>query len=483
MVTPTSLLAVDLGASSGRVSRGVLEGSRIRIEEVHRFTTPVIAAESGTFWDLASLTNEVEYGISSAMGDSTAISVGVDAWGVDYGLLDEHGRLLRAPFHHRDARTAGVSERLDSAFLFQRTGVQCQDINTLTQLLTEDDATLRQATTLLFMPDLLAYRLSGACATDPTIASTSQLVTPEGEIAGDVIARYGLPDLLPPVVPSGTVIGTVRRDLATSGQQPLAVTTIAGHDTACAVAAIPASETPVAFVSCGTWAVVGLELERPILTERAREAGFTNEVGYRSHHLLRNATGLWLLNECIREWGGTPMSAAPELAAAAATVPAFRSIIDPLDPAFIRPGDMVARISAQCARRGQPIPNSKAAVVRCILDGLALSFAHTLLEAADIADAHPRAVHIVGGGARITLLCEMTASLTGLPVVAGPVEAATLGNVVIQMAALELADAAQASALLGASVSTVTHEPRHLDSGDAATLTYRDLIALRGSAS
>ena len=462
MVT-TSLIAVDLGASSGRVAHGTIDGSRVVLEELHRFATPSIEGPDGLRWDVDSLTREIVEGIRrGADAGIDAVSVGIDTWGVDYGLLDEDAELIAAPFHHRDRRTSGIADRLDGDFLFRQTGVQCQDINTLTQLLTERPEVLARARTLLFMPDLLGQRLSGGAATDATIASTSQLLAPDDSVAIDVLARYGLPDLLPRIVAPGTVLGDPLAHLASAGFRGV-VTTIAGHDTACAVAAIPTAESPTAFVSCGTWGLVGLELDHADLSAEALAAGFTNERGYGSHHLLRNASGLWLLNECIREWGASATVNAPALAQAAASALPLRSIIDPMDPVFLPRGGMPQRIAAYCAEHDQPVPSSRAEIVRCILDSLALGFARTIADASTLTRHSPTAVHIVGGGSRIPLLCSMTASLTGLPVVAGPAEATLVGNLLIQARALGVLSGADAvREVAAASLTTTTYLPEEL---------------------
>lgn len=456
----TRFLAVDLGASSGRVAEAVVSGTAVTLAELHRFSTPSYSVDGTLHWDLGAIVDEISEGVRrSSRLRRGAVSIGIDTWGVDYGLLDSSGALLVDPVHHRDARTKGRADELDSEFVYDQTGVLPQDINTLTQLRSESPGRLEAASTLLFMPDLVAHCISGVAATDVTIASTSQLIRPDGTIAADVLHRYGVPDLLPSIVQPGTPLGPVTGAFAQATGWSGLVTTVAGHDTACAVAALPAAE-PVAFISCGTWGLVGLALPHPVISQAARQAGFTNEVGVGSHHLIRNASGLWLLNECIRSWSGDPRTYAPELAAAAEQCPPFESVIDPLDPTFLAPGDMPRRIADYCAAHDQPVPRSRAQVVRCILDSLALGFASGIIDAVGLTGITPATVRIVGGGSRIRLLCSTVATLLGVPVVAGPSEASLIGNVMVQaLAHGAIGDRDQARDVLAASTDTVTHVP------------------------
>lgn len=476
MMNSTRFLAVDLGASSGRVVGATFRRSSVTLEELHRFVTPSERWDDRLQWDLPGIMAEIAEGVRRSVDVDPAVSIGIDTWGVDYGLLDGAGTLLGAPVHHRDLRTAGRSAQLDADYLFARTGVIPQDINTLTQLLTEDPERLREASTLLFMPDLLAHQICGVAATDVSIASTSQLLDPEGAVALDVLDRFGLPDLLPPIVPSGTALETASPSFGRATGWRGTVTTVAGHDTACAVAAIPAVE-PVAFISCGTWGLVGLAVDRPVTTPEALRAGFTNEAGFGSHHLLRNASGMWLLNECIRDWGGSPRTDAAPLARAAADCVPFVSVVDPLDSSFLAPGNMPARIAEYCAAHDQPVPQSRAEVVRCILDSLALGFAAAIADVSDLTGIEPARVHIVGGGSQVPSLCTSVATLLGIPVVAGPSEASVLGNAVIQaLAHGVIADRDEARSVLAASARTETYQPSNDSRAGVALEKYRGLV-------
>ncbi len=481
----TSYLAVDVGASSGRVIHGALRGDQLHIDVTRRFITRSLELPDGLHWDVGHLYTEILAGLSQAVASGAdPVSVAFDTWGVDYALVSAEGRMLGLPFTHRDTRTRGMTTAVENGFLFAETGIQTQEINTLVQLLAEPrPGALAAAEHLLFMPDLLAYTLTGVRGTDRTIASTSQLLAADGAPARAVTARYDLPDLLPPVLPGGATLGGARASVADATGFRGDVVVAAGHDTACAVAAIPTDAHDVAFISCGTWGLVGFELPAPQLSASARELGFTNEHGVDgSYRFLRNVTGLWLLNESMRAWGVTASStAAAELVAAAHPLPRFVSVVDPLDPVFLAPRDMPRRIAAYCESTGQRVPDGPAEVVRCIIDSLALSFADTLAQGARIAGVQTSAVHMVGGGAAIDDLCAAVADLTGLTVVAGPVEATAIGNILLQARARgEIGSLAELRQIVRSSTHLVHHEPRGSGARRTAMAAFRDLTARRG---
>jgi rhamnulokinase len=480
----TSYLAVDIGASSGRILRGALHSDRLHVEEVRRFPTRSLELPDGLHWDVGHLSHEILGGIADAVGAGGDLAtISFDTWGVDYALVSDTGAVLGFPFSHRDARTRGMTAGLDDEFLFEATGIQTQEINTLVQLLAEPrGGALDAAEHVLFLPDLLAFSLTGIRGTDRTIASTSQLLDARGTPAHTVAARYGLPDLLPPVSPTGSVLGGVRANVTETTGFGGDVILGAGHDTACAVAAIPAESADFAFISCGTWGLVGFELPAPQLSSSARTLGFTNEHGVDgTYRFLRNVTGLWLLNESLRAWG-LPVSgaSAAELVMAAQSLPRFASIIDPLDPVFLPPGDMPERIAGFCGRTGQGVPVGAAQVTRCIIDSLALSFADTIVAGARIAGVDPRVVHMVGGGSAIADLCAAVADLTGLPVVAGPIEATGLGNLLIQARARgDIDSLASARAIVRATTPLVRHEPGAGRGTASAIDRFHELVAKR----
>ncbi|MGI5131196.1 rhamnulokinase [Pseudonocardia sp. CA-107938] len=458
-------LAVDLGAESGRVLRGEFDGERIAVEEVHRFANVPIRRPDGLYWDIDALYADALDGIAKGAGRG-ARSVGVDAWGNDFGLLDDAGALLATPWHHRTSRTAGMVERLlsrvDADELYAVTGTQFLPITMACQLLAmQGSPALAQARRLATIPDLFASWLSGRPVAEQTIASTGQLWDiHRGRWAAPVITRLGLPECLfaTEIVEPGTPVGPSRVDLPAE----LGVVAVAGHDTACAVAAVPAERETFAYVSCGTWSVVGLELPRPITTPAARLARFGNEVGVGDTvRFLSNVNGLWLLQECRRTWttaGEGPSYAA--LVAAADRAQPYRSLIDPDHPSLLGAGDMPALIAARCRATGEQVPGTQGEVVRCVLDSLACKYRWVLDQAAALVGRPVDVVHVVGGGAANSLLCQLTADVTGRPVVAGPVEATGVGNLLVQaMADGRLDGLADIRAVVRASFPLRSHDP------------------------
>ena len=479
--------AVDLGATSGRVIVGHLDGGRLVTEETARFpNVPVVAPGAGgrptLHWDVLRLWEGVQAGLAAAarrVGPLT--SVGVDSWAVDHGLVDADGALLGNPVHYRDGRTAGAPARLFGAISAQRhyglTGVQVQPFNTVFQLVAaRDTAQLRAADRMLLVPDLLTYWLTGHAIAELTNASTTGLLdvahstwSPEVLAAAEAAAGADLGRLLPPLVAPGTSVGpvvpAVGRPLGIEGTDVVAV---GSHDTASAVAAVPMDGGSAAYISSGTWSLVGLELDRPVLSEASRAANFTNELGVDGTvRYLRNVNGLWLLEQSLVTWrdGGRPQDL-HGLLAAAAHVPGLRCVVDVDDPVFAPPGDMPARIAEAARRTGQAVPGSPAEVVRTILDSLALAYRRALRAASDLAGRSIGTVHVVGGGSRNALLCRLTADATGLPVVAGPGEGTAMGNLLVQaMAAGEVTDGLDG---VRAVVRATTDLVRYTPSGDDA---------------
>jgi rhamnulokinase len=435
--------AVDLGAASGRVMVGRVGPSTLELSEAHRFPNRAAALPDGLHWDALRLYQEALEGLRLAAAGAELASVGVDAWGVDYGLLDGGGALLGNPFSYRDGRTAEVVDKLHAriphAELYRHTGVQFLPLNTIYQLAADAAAgRLEAAATVLLIPDLLAYWLTGEAGAELTNASTTSLLDPgTGSWSAQVLERAGIrPALLPALCRPGEVLGPPRPEVAAeAGLAPgTVVTAVGSHDTASAVVGVPAEGERAAYISCGTWSLVGVELERPVRTPESLRANFTNEVGVDGRiRYLRNVMGLWLLQESLRVWrhAGLP-SDLPALLAAAAELHTGGPVVDPDDPAFLPPGDMPARILAACRERGQPEPSGQAGLVRCILDSLAAEYARTVRDAARLAGREVEVVHLVGGGARNALLCDLTATACGLPVLAGPVEATAIGNLLVQ---------------------------------------------------
>ncbi|MDH6213756.1 rhamnulokinase [Streptomyces pseudovenezuelae] len=434
--------AVDLGASSGRVMVGRVGPDSLELTEAHRFPNRPMRVPEGLRWDILALYAGVLDGLRAAGAhcDGRLDSVGIDSWAVDYGLLDADGALLGNPVHYRDSRTEGIAEKvwatLPAEELYAATGLQYAPFNTLYQLVAARSTDqLAHARRLLLVPDLLSYWLTGEQGTELTNASTTQLIDPRTrDWSHEVASRLGIDlGLFAPLRQPGDPAGVLRADVLeeTGLKGPVPVTAVGSHDTASAVAAVPAGGSQrFAYISTGTWSLAGLELAAPVLTEESRAANFTNELGLDGTvRYLRNIMGLWLLQECVRAWGEPELGA---LLLDAAEVPALRSVVDAGDEAFLAPGRMPERIAEACRASGQPVPASPAEITRCILDSLALAHRRAVEDAQRLADQPVDVVHIVGGGTRNALLCQLTADACGLPVVAGPTEAAALGNVLVQ---------------------------------------------------
>ena len=465
------VLAIDIGASSGRAILGHWDGARITLEEVHRFTNDPVQVGDTLYWDVLRLWHEVQQGIRLAGLRAPIEAIGIDAWGVDFGLLDAGGALLENPVHYRDARTIGVPEQVYQACspeeLYRRTGLHALRLNTLYQLRALDRDrpwALREADTLLCMPDLFAYLLTGARACEHTIASTTQLLRADAPVWDEeLMRRVGLPPrVFAPILMPGQRYGTVRVALAALlGIGEVPVVAIATHDTASAVAAVPHPEGPVLYLSCGTWSLMGTKRDAPCLTKQAHAYNLANEAGVGHTMLLRNIMGLWLVQESRRWWqrGGESISF-PLLEQEAAQAEPLCAFVQPDDPSFEAPGDMPARVQAYCAEHGQPVPATRGALVRCMYESLALQYRLTCAHIEAITGEHYPALHVVGGGSQSAMLCQMTADALNRPVVAGPVEATALGNVLVQLTGLGvLADAPAARQALLASVQTHTYLP------------------------
>ena len=463
-------VAVDLGAESGRVVAGVYDGERLDIREMHRFANRPLRAGNDLTWNLDSLYDETIRGLRSAAEQVVGIrSVGIDCWGSDFGLLDADGEVVAAPWHHRTPRTAdmvrALQEAVDPQLVYDVTGTQFLPITTACQLLAmQDTGIAARADRLAMLPDLIAGRLGGVRCTEQTIASTTQLWDiRNGAWATQVIDLLGLPRHLfsSEIVRPGTPLGELDRDVG-RGQQ-ISVVAVAGHDTACAIAAVPRDrDGGVGFVSCGTWSLVGVETPSPITTSDARTAGFTNELGVDGGiRFLSNVNGLWLLQESRRVWASAGAALTyGELTSLAARSAAYRSLIDTDHPSLLSPGDLPSRISDLCRTTGQPVPDGPGAIARCVLDSLACKYRWVLERAGALSGQPVRTVHLVGGGAANELLCQLTADVTGLPVIAGPVEATAIGNLLVQIISDGgLRDLQEARELVRSTVPVRRYEP------------------------
>jgi rhamnulokinase len=470
----TAVAAVDLGATSGRVMLGYVGHNELSLRPVARFPNGPVAAAEGLHWDIEALYESVLDGLTAALREEPDLaSIGVDTWAVDYALL-RGGRMLAPPFHYRDARSAAGVERVHAiaspAELYTANGLQHLPFNTLYQLAAEQlsPRLLDEADTMLLIPDLIDFWLTGERRAERTNASTTGLVNvSSGEWDDALIRRLGFPrGIFPELVTPGSSVGGLLPDVAARiGAGPgLTVTAVGSHDTASAVVAIPASAPDFAYISCGTWGLVGVELEAPVLTEASRAANFTIEGGVDGRvRFMHNVMGLWLLSESVRVWESDgPSIDLVSLLGAAAAVTTPVPIFDANDERFLAPGDLPARISDWLAERGLPVPQSRAEFVRCILESLADAFATAVRRASELSGKPVSVIHLVGGGSQNELLCQLTADRSGLPVLAGPVEATAIGNVLVQARAQDAVsgDLEALRALVAAAFHPVAYRPR-----------------------
>ncbi len=432
----SAVAAVDLGATSGRVMLGHVGHNELSVRPVTRFPNGPVEAHGELHWDIDALYLRVLDGLAAAAREDPEIcSIGVDSWAVDYALI-KGGRMLEAPFHYRDERTTPAIERVHALVppedLYRRNGLQFLPFNTLYQLAAEAD--LSGADEFLLVPDLLNFWLTGEQFAERTNASTTGLLdVATGRWDDPLIELLGLPRrIFPELIAPGTTVGTPRPELNLPGT----VTAVGSHDTASAVVAVPATDPDFAYISCGTWGLVGVELEAPVLTAASRDANFTNEYGVDGRvRYLHNVMGLWLLSECLRQWDHHDL---PELLAAASGLTSPVPLFDANDPSFLAPGDMPARISLWCVERGLEPPRSRVEFVRSIVESLSVAFVDAVRAASDLSGKKVRVIHIVGGGSQNDLLCQLVADRSGMPVLAGPVEATAIGNVLIQARAQRL---------------------------------------------
>ena len=454
-----NFLGYDFGASSGRAMLGVFDGSKIEISEIHRFSNDPVMLNGRFVWDVQRLFYEMKQALLKVSRLGIKIdAIGIDTWGVDYGLLDKNGYLLGVPVNYRDARTDGIMEKafevVSKEDIFKATGLAFNQFNTLYQLYAmklEGDPTLEMADKLLFMPDLLAYFLTGKAGTEYTVASTSQMLDPyTKDWNRDLLDKLGIPTkMLTEIEPAGTVRGTLLPEIAREcGVDEIPVIAVGGHDTASAVAAVPAEEDDFAYLSSGTWSLLGAEIDKPLTAVEVMQANYTNEGGVMGDiRLLKNIMGLWLIQECKREWDRREDAVGfAELVLMAENAPAFKAIIDVDDPCFLAPGDMPARIQEYCRRTGQAVPEGRGEISRVIYESLALKYRWGIdrLEK-DLLGKPIKVLHIVGGGSNNGMLNQFTADALGRPVIAGPSEGTVIGNLLVQ--AMAIGDIADMKAL------------------------------------
>jgi rhamnulokinase len=467
----THYLAIDLGAESGRLILGTLADGKLSLREIHRFANGPVRRGPALHWNMEKLFNEVKTGLKKAARLKVPIaSISTDSWGVDYVLYGATGRMMLPVFHYRDPRTArGVeiaNARAGWPLIFAETGIQFMPLNTIYQLAAEDPARLKRAAGLLMVGDAFNHFLCGKAVAEESLASTTQLYNPVAKAwSRKLLTALKLPArLFPKIVPSGTRLGRLQPRLAKEvGLPPLEVIASCSHDTGAAVAAVPGQGKNWAYLSSGTWSLMGVEARKPVLTARCRELNFTNEIGYGgSVRLLKNISGLWLVQECRREWAkaGREYDYATLTRLAGEAAP-FRSLVAPADPRFLLPDDMSAKMAAFCRETGQPEPRTPGEFVRCALESLALLYRRTLLMLEKLTGTKIERLHIVGGGSQNALLNQFAANSLQRPVITGPVEATAAGNIIVQaLARGDLPSLAVARQIIAQSFETATVEPR-----------------------
>lgn len=484
-------LGYDFGASSGRAMLGIYDGEKIELSEIHRFSNDPVELNGRFVWDVQRLFFEMKQALLKVSRAGIELdAIGIDTWGVDFGLLDRNGNLATQPLHYRDHMTDGIMEKafevVPKERIFETTGLAFIQFNTLYQLFAlvkADDPALKIAEDMLFIPDLFAYFLTGKKGTEYTVASTSQMIDPATrDWAYDLIEKFGIPKkLLGKITPEATVRGTLLPAIAKEcGVGEIPVIAVAGHDTAAAVAAVPAEGTDFAYLSSGTWSLLGAELTSPLTDKSVMEANYTNEGGIcGTIRLLKNIMGLWIIQECKREWDRRgEVYGFDELVTMAEKAPAFKAILNVDDAAFLAPGDMPARVQAYCKKTGQAVPEGPGEISRVVYESLALMYRWGIeaLER-DMLKKPVKVLHIVGGGSKNEMLNLFTANAIGRPVIAGPSEGTVIGNLMVQaMAVADVKDLHALRRVVENSFPTKTYEPD--GDGGAWDAAYAKLLSL-----
>ncbi len=483
------ILAFDFGASSGRAMLASFDGKTISMEEIHRFSNDPVKLNGVFYWDILRLMFEIKQGIVKAVNNGGFDAIGIDTWGVDFGLLDKDGRLLENPIHYRDERTVGMieaaAEVVPKSEMYSRTGCQFARLNTLFQLYSlrkQRPELLDRAETMLFVPDLMAYFLTGVKKAEYTIASTSQMINPETkQWDKELLEKLSIPtSILPEIIAPGTPYGLLSDEICEElGAKKVPVIAVATHDTASAVVSVPNTGNDFVYISCGTWSLFGTELPHPVINEKAEEHNFTNEGGYGGKiRFLKNIMGLWLIQESRRQWirEGADVSYG-DLEREALAVEPFKCFIDVDDPSFETPGNLPKRVQDFCARTGQYVPQTRGEIMRCIYQSLAMKYRWTLENLIDVTGKKYDAIHMVGGGTKDNLLCQMTADFCNVKVIAGPIEATATGNIAVQLISLgELADITAARKVIADSLNPVYYQP----GGKDCETAYREFVKYIG---
>lgn len=485
-----NFVAFDLGATTGRTILGTLSREGLSMKELTRFPNSTVSLGGHSHWNIFSLYENIKLGLAAAAREGGGItSIGIDTWGVDFAFVGADGEILGMPYAYRDAAIATADTEYFARVMpreevYRRTGIQTMNFNSLFQLHTRrrDRSTgLAACEKILFMPDALNYMLTGRMATEYTIASTSQMLDPWAkQMDAELLASVGLsPSCFPPVVMPGHVVGTLRPEIAREAGLPeIPVVAVAGHDTASAVAAVPAQDERFAYLSSGTWSLMGIEVPEPVITPETSRLNFTNEGGTEGTiTLLRNIPGMWLVEQCLAEWKRQGVVYTyPEMVELAIAAPEFNSFIDPEDPSLAAPASMTAAIDALCRKTGQPVPENHGGYVRVIFESLALKYRQTLELLQGLAPFPIERLHVIGGGSKNTLLNRFTANATGIPVLAGPSEATAIGNIMIQAKADGMVETlGQMRAMIAAGVDTQPYEPQSAEKWNEA---YKKFIKI-----
>ncbi len=482
------VLAFDFGASSGRAIIGCFDGKKITLEEVHRFSNDPVSVGGTVYWDVLRLFHEIKQGIIKARMAGGFDSIGIDTWGVDFGLIDSEGKLMENPIHYRDTRTAGLVEEsfktLPREKIYGITGIQFMELNTLFQLISLKKYRpwmLERADKMLFMPDLFAYMLTGKMCAEYSIASTSQIIDLQtGSWSKELLDAFGIKeDIFAPLVKPGTVLGTLTPEVCEEcGVDPVPVISVCGHDTQSAITSVPCEDGNFAFLSSGTWSLFGTELDKPIVNETSLNINITNEGGFDDTvGFLKNIIGLWLIQESRRQWQrqGEDYSYADLEKLALAAEP-FRCFIDPDAPEFVPHGNIPKRVQEFCEKTGQYVPQTVGEIMRCIYESLAMKYKLTFEKLCECTERDYPVIHVIGGGTKDTLLCQLTANSCNRTVKAGPIEATVMGNVAVQlMSADAVADIREARKIVADSSELKTYIPAEVAKWEEA---YADFLKI-----
>ena len=482
------VLSFDFGASSGRAMLATLNNGKISMEEIHRFSNDTVIVNGTMYWDILRLFFEVKTSITLAVNQGGFDAIGIDTWGVDFGLIDKHGRLIGNPVHYRDSRTEGIPEKVFAGIskeeIYRRTGTQFMRINTLYQLMYlkyNEPETLENAEKLILMPDLFGYMLTGEIHAEASMASTTNLYNPyKRDWDFELIRRLGLPEsIFPPILKAGNVYGMLSDEICEElGCEKVPVISVCGHDTASAVAAVPSTENDFVYISCGTWSLFGIENDEPIINDEVSSLNFTNEGGFNDTvRFLKNIMGLWLIQESRRQWKREGEEVGFDvLEKEALAAEPFKCFVDVDDASFESAGNLPKRVKKYCEKTGQYVPQTRGEIMRCIYQSIAMKYKYTFNKLNSIGNKTYTRINMLGGGIKDSLLCRMTADACNAEVLAGPTEATVMGNIAVAYYALgEIKDFADIRKTVSASTDLKRYAPSDTDAWEEAYGRYLDV--------